>query len=350
MAQCYEILRTTTPKLLTRLSQASGTIPQAWVWEVRNNDGNPAEFSHQWEYDNPRPGWWGLTESSRRTVAQAGNQTANAADRGCWWEVRGAYRGLDNSDGVSTAAYHFYDHFAWEDRNIRGGQRKVGDVYRLPSAARLGGYAEKVVVTDGYEGPEWGVDSQYEAAVAPPNPIARPAHIVRPTVAYEIAKPGNAQKRFRCDVSGSSHVSTEPDWDSATIVGVDTVRDNDVTWRYIGNAPEIGDACEVRNPAAATVTQPRSFWSGGTSSDGTPLPKIDSVRDAKTTTNNTTSTASSVTIPANTAGKFDVTVTAMQDDGTDMAWFVLRGSWRRVGTAAPVQHRAPEVGSVGIRG
>ena len=78
-------------------------------------------------------------------------------------------------------------------------------------------------------------------------------------------------------------------------------------------------------------------------SDGTELPGMDSNRDAVTTSNNSTATVAAYTIPEDTAVLVTATVTAMQSDGSDMAWFQLRASGRRDGSAAPTAHRAAGV-------
>lgn len=58
------------------------------------------------------------------------------------------------------------------------------------------------------------------------------------------------------------------------------------------------------------------------------------------TTNNTTTTADSYTIPVNTAVKVEVEVVAQRDDGSDMAWWTRRLSAFRDASAAPTSHAA----------
>jgi hypothetical protein len=117
-------------------------------------------------------------------------------------------------------------------------------------------------------------------------------------------------------------------------------------WDYITGTTEskVGDVYFISGRGSETCLALRCKTAGVPGS-GAEYQRLGEPIDEATvqTTDNTTTTAATYAIPVNTAVRFDVRVTAQQDDGSDMAWFDLRISAFRDGSAAPTTHRAAAV-------
>jgi len=236
---------------------------------------------------------------------------------------------------------------------LRGGERKAGDKFAVASAGAPGTWDEYVVATDGWRGYPW----------VPHQPIFVGTYnglldntVVEPT-ANGTPIPATGSKVFQAIATTGDGVtgSSEPTWAGASIVGdtiTETTGTGSVTWKLVGFTPTYARSQFIDDPITSITPQNGTDWvdTAATDSNNTaPKTAARSKRIGSTrtqTTNNTSTTIATYTLPSDGVTHVNVVVGAFQASGTgdpDAATFVLSGAWYRDAGGAPVQVRAPTV-------
>lgn len=191
--------------------------------------GDPNFYAWAYQYNAPN-GWWAL---------QHGNQLINNA-------LVVSTVGEPNSIGAGWAAFQL-GHFegdpsgsnmrfvgvesALEDKRLRGGLRKVGDVFRIdtPAAAT---WFRRAITVEGYRAPSWQALTVYTNGT-PSFGIA--ADVVEPTTNGDW--PATGLQVWKCTTYGTSG-AVEPTWPVGPTPGVTTVSDGSCVWTYLGITPD----------------------------------------------------------------------------------------------------------------
>ncbi len=197
-----------------------------------------------------------------------------------WRTYEGEFRGM------ASPYYVGYDSVALTDPGIRGGLRKIGDVFYSIGTGVPGTWSGKVVSVQGYRGPHWQtgltVYKQYHTTGIGGAYGAFPATIIEPSVSY-----GATGYAYQCTTGGVTHASVEPTW--PTTIG-NTVSDGTAVWTCVGilgvNTNLTGF---VDDPVAALCPQTRMAWKDTAGTDATTAAAKDYVYSQRAVLQTTTS-------------------------------------------------------------